>query len=69
MRMAVDYSYAAILEFDDLAGLRAYLAAPAHAQLAAYFHDVCEEALAYDFELQQGEDGLSALVTNEELGR
>jgi hypothetical protein len=64
MRMAVDYSYAAILEFDDLAGLQAYLTAPAHAQLSTCFHDVSEEALTYDFEGEAGEQGLSALLTD-----
>jgi hypothetical protein len=67
MRMAVDYSYAAILEFDDLAGLQAYLAAPAHLRLSACFRDVCEEALTYDFELGQGNEGLAALLPDDKL--
>ena len=32
--MHVDYQYAAVLEFDDSAGLRAYLEHPAHQRLA-----------------------------------
>jgi hypothetical protein len=52
--MGVDYQYAAILEFDDVAGLKAYLAHPAHDQLSSRFFSVCEDALMYDFELSEG---------------
>ncbi len=50
-RMAVDFPLAAIFEFDDLAGLQAYLAHPAHDALGARFYDLFSAALAYDFEL------------------
>jgi hypothetical protein len=59
--MAVDYSFAAILEFDNLAGLKAYLNHPAHEQLATRFFASVEHALMYDFELQEGEDGLASI--------
>jgi uncharacterized protein (DUF1330 family) len=59
--MNVDYEYAAVLEFDDAAALNAYLAHPAHQQLASQFHDAFEQALMYDFELQEGEAGVAAL--------
>lgn len=49
--MRVDYPYAAVIEFDDLAGLTAYLEHPAHAQLAERFFSAFEEALMYDFEM------------------
>ena len=52
--MRVDYEYAAVLEFEDLTGLKAYLAHPAHDQLASRFFSVCEDALMYDFELSEG---------------
>jgi len=52
--MRVDYQYAAILEFDDLAALEKYLEHPAHAELAARFFTAFEEALMYDFELTEG---------------
>lgn len=52
--MRAAYPYAAILEFDDLAGLKAYLEHPAHEQLATRFFSVCEDALMYDFELSEG---------------
>src|SRR5687768_15851412 len=45
--MQVDYSYAAVLEFDDLAGLKAYLEHPAHDALGAQFFACFEEALMY----------------------
>lgn len=57
--MRVDFPYAAVLEFDDLAGLRSYLEHPAHAELAERFFEAFEEALIYDFELQ---DGVNALA-------
>ncbi len=60
--MRADYSYAALLEFDDLAGLLAYLEHPAHGALAARFFESFEEALIYDFELKEGEDGVDDLL-------
>jgi hypothetical protein len=60
--MRVDYAFAALLEFDDIAGLRAYLEHPAHEALAARFFSVVDEALMYDFDLGEGEDGLTSLV-------
>src|SRR5688572_23925462 len=57
--MHVDYEYAAILEFEDLAGLQAYLAHPAHDQLASRFFSASADALMYDFELAEGADFLS----------
>ena len=46
-----DFSFAAIFEFDDLAGLRAYLAHPAHADLGARFYDSFAAAVACDYEM------------------
>jgi stress responsive alpha/beta barrel protein len=60
--MRTDYSHAAILEFDDAAGLQAYLEHPAHQQLASRFFEAFEEALMYDFELREGEEGIAALA-------
>jgi hypothetical protein len=60
--MRVDYEYAAVLEFDDLAGLSAYLAHPAHDALAARFFDSFEEALMYDYDLREGKDAVAALL-------
>lgn len=46
-----DFPFAAIFEFDDLAGLQAYLAHPAHADLGARFYDSLSGALACDYEM------------------
>lgn len=61
-RMQVDYQYAAVIEFDDAAGLNAYLEHPVHQQLASEFYEAFEQALMYDFDLQEGEAGLAALL-------
>ena len=60
--MRVDYEFAALLEFDDLDGLKAYLEHPAHEELAARFFQVLDEGLMYDFDLREGQDGLTTLV-------
>ena len=60
--MTVDYEYAAILEFDDLAGLKTYLASPAHDALGARFFESFEVALMYDYELREGEAGIAGLL-------
>jgi len=52
--MHTHYSHAAILEFDDVDGLQAYLRHPAHDALAAQFFAAFDEGLFYDFTL--GED-------------
>ena len=49
--MTVDYEYAAILEFDDVEGLKAYLGDPAHEALGARFFESFEAALMYDYEM------------------
>jgi len=56
--MRDNYEYAAVLEFDDLAGLKAYLDHPAHTALAERFFDAFAAALMYDFELTDGIDAL-----------
>jgi hypothetical protein len=58
--MRVDYQYAAVLEFDDVAGLEAYLEHPSHADLAARFFESFEEALMYDFELSTNGAGVAS---------
>lgn len=60
--MRVDYSSAAVLEFDDVAGLKAYLEHPAHDALGAQFFACFEDALMYDFELKEGEAGIADLL-------
>src|SRR5688572_29267973 len=60
--MRVNYEYAAILEFADLAGLKSYLEHPAHDALAGRFFESVEDALMYDFELKEGTVELDALL-------
>jgi hypothetical protein len=60
--MRADLPYAALLEFDDLAGLQAYLDHPAHDGLAAQFFSSFDEALMYDYELADGEEGIARLL-------
>ena len=60
--MSVDYQFAAVLEFDDEAGLKAYLEHPAHQQLGVQFFDAFEQALMYDFALGEGAAALAGLT-------
>ena len=64
--MKEDYTHAAILEFDDLAGLAAYLEHPAHAELASRFFECFEQALMYDYDMHDGRTGLHALIEEEQ---
>ncbi len=45
-----DYPYAAVVEFDDRAGLHSYLAHPAHLALGREFGSSVESALVYDYD-------------------
>ena len=60
--MRANYSHAALLEFDDLDGLRAYLDHPAHEALGRLFFEMFEEALIYDFAVKPGESGVADLL-------
>lgn len=51
--MPHDFPFAAVIEFDDLAGLQAYLRHPAHERLGELFYKLQEAALAYDYEVRQ----------------
>lgn len=52
-----DFEYAAIIEFDDVEGLKAYLAHPAHAAAATHFTESAGAALACDFEIGEISEG------------
>ena len=60
--MAVDYEYAAILEFDSLADLTAYLEHETHDALGVLFFESVDVALMYDYEMRDGETGAAALL-------
>lgn len=49
--MPQNFPFAAIIEFDDLSGLQAYLVHAAHQRLAELFYSLQESALAYDYEV------------------
>jgi Stress responsive A/B Barrel Domain len=45
-----DFEFCAVIEFDDLAGLRGYLGHPAHAELGRLFYTTSGDAFAADYE-------------------
>ena len=50
--MSVDFTYAAIVEFDDQRALEEYLRHPSHAVLSRHFAALGERRLAYDYEVR-----------------
>lgn len=58
--MRTDYAYVALLEFDNVDGLRAYLAHPAHSGVGNAIFAAAADILVYDFETAVGSDGISA---------
>ena len=59
--MRTDYEYIALLEFDDVGGLQAYLEHPVHEALGARFFTAFADALMYDYDLHEGVEGVAAL--------
>jgi Stress responsive A/B Barrel Domain len=59
--MSIDYSFAAILEFDDREGLQAYLDHDVHDELAQRFYASIEQALTYDFEMWETDKGIERI--------
>ena len=49
--MLEDYEFAAIVEFDDLEGLKSYLAHPSHVTIGRHFTASASRSLAYDYDL------------------
>jgi hypothetical protein len=60
--MHENYEYVVVLEFDDLAGLKAYLQHPAHEELAERFFRAFDTALMYDYEMTEGAAGLADVL-------
>ena len=54
--MERDYRYAAVVEFDDRAGLETYLRHPAHEAIGRHFTASAAHAIAYDFEMRDAAD-------------
>jgi hypothetical protein len=63
--MRTNYTHIALLEFDDVAGLKAYLEHEVHEQLGARFFAAFEEALMYDYEVGEGEEGIRWMTAAE----
>lgn len=57
-----DFPFIAVIEFDDRAGLAAYLGHPAHDELSQRFWSSLEATLIYDFEMEDGANLLEALL-------
>jgi len=51
--MPDDYEFAVMFEFDDVAGLKAYLQHFAHAAVGHHFTAFASKALAYDYEVSE----------------
>ncbi len=60
--MAENYDYAAVIEFDDVAGLKGYLEHPSHEEVGRRFFESIEAGLVYDFEMTTGADGVATLL-------
>jgi hypothetical protein len=54
--MRDDYEYAAVVEFDDVEGLKAYLAHPSHAAIGQHFTASASKSLAYDYLMVEAGD-------------
>ena len=50
--MREDFEYIVVFEFDDVDGLTAYLAHPAHDAIGSHFMQASAAALAYDYEIE-----------------
>ncbi len=55
-KMPHDFEIALLMEFADVAALRRYLSAPAHAALGHLFSSASSAALAYDYDVVDGAD-------------
>ena len=60
--MTLPLTYAAVVEFDDLDGLTAYLSHPAHEALAGHFATAASHTLAYDYEMADAADAARLLA-------
>jgi hypothetical protein len=63
--MHQNFEYAAIIEFDDIAGLESYLRHPAHAAAGRHFSESASAALAYDYAFVSAGDAVSLVAKND----
>ena len=59
--MRDDYEFAAMIEFDDMAALKEYLAHPSHTTIGMHFVKSAERSLAYDYDVVDAQN-VSQLV-------
>jgi hypothetical protein len=59
--MPDDYEFAAIVEFDDVEGLKAYLTHPSHGAIGRHFTASASKSLAYDYEMADPRDAVRLL--------
>jgi len=59
-----DLPYAAILEFDHVDALKAYLDHPAHEEISTRFFAAIADTLIYDFEMEGSADGLRGMLAD-----
>ena len=50
--MTESYPFGAVIEFDDLAGLQAYLNHSQHEKLGTLFYELLDAGLVYDYEME-----------------
>jgi hypothetical protein len=61
LAMAEDFPYAALIEFDDIRGLRAYLAHPVHQELGRLWAEKNAATLVYDYETRDAREVMAVL--------
>lgn len=61
---SIDLPFAAVLEFDNVDALRAYLDHPAHEAIAVRLFAAVADALIYDFEVTGDAEGLRAMLSD-----
>jgi stress responsive alpha/beta barrel protein len=60
----IDLPFAAVLEFDDVEALRAYLDHPAHETFATRLFAAIADTLIYDFDVTGDAEGLRGMVAD-----
>ncbi len=61
------YQFAAVFEFDDAAGLGAYLNHPLHHHLGRLFWETCESSVVFEMEARDGRDETLVDFLSEDL--
>lgn len=59
--MTQDFEYALVVEAEDVAALKRYLSSPAHVGLGHLFATATSAALAYDYEMVDGQHAAALL--------